>query len=47
METIMGYAPARFFGPEVGGLIFTSPLDTEVSRIDRDQAFQQTIDIRY
>jgi hypothetical protein len=46
-ETIMGHTRARFFDPEVGGLIFNSPLDTEVFRIDHDQAFQQTTNVRY
>jgi hypothetical protein len=46
-EIIMGHTRARFFGPEVGGLIFNSPLDTEVFRIDHDQAFQQTTNVRY
>ena len=46
-EIIAGHTRARFFGPEVGGLIFNSPLDTGVFRIDHDQAFQQTTNIRY
>jgi len=46
-STTMGHTRARFFGPEVGGLIFNSPLDTGVFRIDHDQAFQQTANIRY
>ncbi len=37
----------RFFGPEIGGLIFNSPLDTSVFRIDHDQAFEQTTNLRY
>jgi hypothetical protein len=45
--TTMGHTRARFFGPEVGGLIFNSPLDAEVFRIDHDQAFQQTTNVRY
>ncbi len=43
----MGHTRARFFGPENGGLIFNSPLDTAVFRIDHDQAFQQTTALRY
>ena len=45
--TTMGHTRARFFGPETGGLIFNSPLDTGVFRIDHDQAFQQTSYLRY
>lgn len=42
-----GHTRARFFGPEVGGLIFNSPLSTGAFRIDHDQAFQQTSYLRY
>ncbi|MGA8026340.1 MAG: TonB-dependent receptor, partial [Bryobacteraceae bacterium] len=45
--TTIGHTRARFFGPEIGGLIFNSPLDTGVFRIDHDQAFQQTSYLRY
>ncbi len=45
--TTMGHSRARFFGPEVGGLIFNSPLDSGVFRIDHDQAFEQTTNLRY
>ena len=45
--TTMGHTRARFFGPETGGLIFNSPIDTPVFRIDHDQAFQQTTQLRY
>jgi hypothetical protein len=45
--TTMGHTRARFFGPENGGLIFNSPLDNSVFRIDHDQAFQQTTNFRY
>ncbi len=45
--TNIGHTRARFFGPEVGGIIFNSPLDTGVFRIDHDQAFQQTTYLRY
>jgi hypothetical protein len=45
--TTMGHTRARFFGPEVGGVIFNSPLDAGVFRIDHDQAFQQTTNVRY
>ena len=43
----LGHTRARFFGPEVGGLIFNSPLNEGVFRIDHDQAFQQTSYLRY
>jgi hypothetical protein len=43
----LGHTRARFFGPETGGLIFNSPLDASVFRIDHDQALQQTTFIRY
>jgi hypothetical protein len=45
--TILGHTRARFFGPEIGGIVFNSPLDTGVFRIDHDQAFEQTSNIRY
>lgn len=45
--TTMGHTRARYFGPSNGGLIFNSPLDTSVFRIDHDQAFQQTTHVRY
>ena len=43
----LGHTRARYFGPSNGGLIFNSPLDTGVFRIDHDQAFQQTTNLRY
>ena len=45
--TVMGHTRARFFGPETGGIIFNSPLDFGVFRIDHDQAFEQTTHLRY
>ena len=45
--TTMGHTRSRYFGPSNGGLIFNSPLDTSVFRIDHDQAFQQTTHVRY
>jgi hypothetical protein len=35
------------FGPEIGGLIFGSPVDRTMVRIDHDQAFQRTTYVRY
>jgi len=43
----MGHTRARFFGPETGGLIFNSPVDASVFRVDHDEAFQQTTNLRY
>ena len=45
--SVMGHTRSRFFGPENGGLIFNSPLDTGVFRIDHDQAFQQSTHLQY
>jgi hypothetical protein len=45
--TTMGHTRSRFFGPSNGGLIFNSPLEMNVFRIDHDQAFQQTTHVRY
>jgi hypothetical protein len=45
--SVLGHARSRFFGPEVGGLIFNSPLNVGVFRIDHDQAFQQSTHIQY
>jgi hypothetical protein len=47
MQSVLGHARSRFFGPEVGGLIFNSPLNTAVFRIDHDQALQQTTHVQY
>ncbi len=43
----MGHARARFFPPEDGGLIALSGLPTGAFRIDHDQEFQQTTNLRY
>ncbi len=45
--SVLGHARSRYFGPEVGGLIFNSPLSAGAFRIDHDQAFQQTTNLRY
>lgn len=45
--SVMGHTRSRFFGPEIGGILFNSPLDTGVFRIDHDQAFQQTTHLQY
>lgn len=45
--TNIGHNRARYFGPSNGGLIFNSPLEQTVFRIDHDQALQQTTNLRY
>jgi hypothetical protein len=45
--TVMGHTRARFFGPENGGIIFNSPIDVGVFRIDHDQQLEQTTNLRY
>lgn len=45
--SVFGHTRARFFGPETGGIIFNSPVDVSVFRIDHDQAFQQNTRIQY
>ena len=45
--TALGHTRARFFGPEIGGLIFNSPVDQGVFRIDHDEALEQTTNLRY
>jgi hypothetical protein len=43
-----GHTRARYFPPEVGGLIFQGTSSVPgVFRIDHDQAFQQTTNLRY
>jgi hypothetical protein len=43
-----GHTRARYFFPEVGGLILQgAPLNGNVFRIDHDQAFQSTLNLRY
>ena len=48
--SVIGHTRSRFFGPEVGGIIFNNPANvgsTEPFRIDHDQAFQQTTHFSY
>ncbi len=47
LDDNLGHTRARFFGPETGGIIFNSPLDTGAFRINHDQAFQQTTNLTY
>lgn len=43
----IGHTRSRYFAPENGGLIFDSPLNTSVFRIDHDQALQSNVNLRY
>jgi hypothetical protein len=46
--TTFGHTRARYFPPEVGGLLFQgTAAQPGVFRIDHDQAFQQTTNLRY
>ena len=47
--TTMGHTRARYFPPETGGLVFNGDVGQggSVFRIDHDQAFQQTTELRY
>jgi len=43
----LGHVRARFFGPSIGGLLFTNQQSYAPFRIDQDQAFQQTTHAQY
>ena len=48
--SVLGHTRSRFFGPEVGGILFNDPTITTSSepfRIDHDQAFQQSTHFQY
>lgn len=45
--SVLGHTRSRFFGPEVGGLIFNSPLSVSVFRIDHDEVFEQSTHVQY
>ena len=45
--TVLGHTRARFFGPEIGGLIFNSPVNSGAFRIDHDEALEQTTNLHY
>lgn len=45
--TVLSHSRARFFPPEVGGIIFNSPLNTSPFRIDHDQAFGSSTNLQY
>ncbi len=46
-DTVLGHVVSRFFPPETGGIIFNSPLNTGVFRIDHDEALEQTTQVEY
>ncbi|MBI1358094.1 MAG: TonB-dependent receptor [Acidobacteria bacterium] len=47
-QTTFGHTRSRYFGPQIGGLVFNNDVGgDEVFRIDHDQAFQQTTQLRY
>jgi hypothetical protein len=43
----LGHSRARYFPPEAGGLIPLGGFSSSVFRIDHDQAYQQTVVMRY
>ena len=45
--TVMGHTRSRFFGPEIGGLVFNNLPDSGVFRIDHSEEFEQTTFLRY
>jgi hypothetical protein len=45
--TILGHTRSRFFGPEIGGLVFNNVPDNGVFRIDHSEEFEQTTFLRY
>jgi hypothetical protein len=45
--SVMGHTRSRFFGPEVGGILFNSPVSTSVFRIDHDEAFEANSHVQY
>ena len=44
---VMGHTRSRFFGPEIGGLVFNNVPDNGVFRIDHSEEFEQTTFLRY
>ena len=45
--SVMGHTRSRFFGPEIGGLVFNDVPDSGVFRIDHSEEFQHTTSARY
>ena len=47
MYDVLGHSRARFFGPEIGGLIFNSTTVDGAFRIDHDEALESTFHAQY
>jgi hypothetical protein len=47
LNTTISTGRLRYFGPEVGGLLFNSPVDSVVFRTDSDDKFYQTTTAQY
>ena len=45
--SVMGHTRSRFFGPEIGGLVFNDVPSNGVFRIDHSEEFEQTTFVRY
>jgi hypothetical protein len=45
--SVLGHVRSRFFAPEVGGILFNSPLATGPFRIDHDQNFEQNTHLQW
>ena len=48
--SVLGHTRSRFFGPEIGGIIFNNPNQATATlpfRIDHDQNFQQTTHMQF
>ncbi|GAC1435138.1 MAG: hypothetical protein NVS1B11_20030 [Terriglobales bacterium] len=48
--SVLGHTRSRFFGPEIGGIIFNNPANSGAGlafRIDHDQTFQQVTHVQY
>ncbi|MEO8726583.1 MAG: carboxypeptidase regulatory-like domain-containing protein [Acidobacteriaceae bacterium] len=49
-SSVLGHARSRFFGPEIGGILFNDPAlasSTAPFRIDHDQALETTTHVQY
>lgn len=47
MYDVLGHSRSRFFGPEIGGLIFNSTTVNGAFRIDHDEALESTFHTQY
>jgi Carboxypeptidase regulatory-like domain len=45
--SVMGHTRSRFFGPEIGGLVFNNVPNDGVFRIDHSEEFEHTTYLRY